>query len=97
MDYLALLVKWNRGYNLTAVRDPMAMVPRHLLDSLVVAPYLEGLRCLDVGSGAGLPRFMNIPGENFNGVYSANEYLTRSNLMKAYLFPQYDTPVVRGR
>ena len=40
---------------------------------------------------------MNIPGENLNGVYSANEYLTRSNLMKAYLFPDADTPVSRGR
>ncbi|MGQ9708694.1 MAG: NADPH-dependent glutamate synthase [bacterium] len=50
-----------------------------------------------VGTGAGLPLFMNIPGENYLGVYSANEYLTRSNLMKAYLFPKYDTPIVRGR
>uniref|UniRef100_A0A7V3PUR2 NADPH-dependent glutamate synthase n=1 Tax=candidate division WOR-3 bacterium TaxID=2052148 RepID=A0A7V3PUR2_UNCW3 len=50
-----------------------------------------------VGTGAGLPLFMNIPGENYLGVYSANEYLTRSNLMKAYLFPQYDTPIVRGK
>jgi glutamate synthase (NADPH/NADH) small chain len=41
--------------------------------------------------------FMNIPGENLNGVYSANEYLTRSNLMKAYLFPEYDTPIVKGK
>lgn len=49
-----------------------------------------------IGTGAGLPWFMNIPGENLNGVYSANEYLTRSNLMKAYLFPEYDTPIVRG-
>jgi glutamate synthase (NADPH/NADH) small chain len=57
----------------------------------------DGFDAVFVGSGAGLPRFMDIPGENFNGVYSANEYLTRSNLMKAYLFPQYDTPVVRGR
>jgi len=46
-----------------------------------------------VGTGAGLPYFMNIPGENLNGVYSANEYLTRSNLMKAYLFPKWDTPI----
>jgi glutamate synthase (NADPH/NADH) small chain len=46
-----------------------------------------------VGSGAGLPWFMEIPGENLNGVYSANEYLTRLNLMKGYLFPQYHTPV----
>jgi len=40
---------------------------------------------------------MNIPGENLNGVYSANEYLTRSNLMKAYLFPEYDTPIIKGK
>jgi glutamate synthase (NADPH/NADH) small chain len=50
-----------------------------------------------VGTGAGKPSFMGIPGENALGVYSANEYLTRSNLMKAYLFPKYDTPIVRGR
>ncbi len=47
--------------------------------------------------GAGLPSFLNVPGENLIGIYSANEYLTRSNLMKAYLFPQYDTPIVRGK
>ena len=50
-----------------------------------------------LGLGAGLPQFMNIPGENFCGIYSANEYLTRSNLMKAYLFPKYDTPIARGK
>jgi glutamate synthase (NADPH/NADH) small chain len=50
-----------------------------------------------LGLGAGLPQFLNVPGENFCGIYSANEYLTRSNLMKAYLFPQYDTPIARGR
>jgi len=50
-----------------------------------------------VGTGAGQPSFMNIPGENSLGIYSANEYLTRSNLMKAYLFPEYDTPIVRGK
>ena len=50
-----------------------------------------------LGTGAGLPMFMDIPGENFNGVYSANEFLTRVNLMKAYLFPEYDTPVKIGR
>lgn len=50
-----------------------------------------------VGTGAGLPWFMNLPGESAIGIYSANEYLTRSNLMKAYLFPQYDTPIVRGK
>jgi glutamate synthase (NADPH/NADH) small chain len=49
-----------------------------------------------IGTGAGLPRFMHIPGENLNGVYSANEFLTRINLMRAYRFPEYDTPVKRG-
>ena len=49
-----------------------------------------------LGTGAGLPMFMDIPGENCNGVYSSNEFLTRVNLMKAYLFPKYDTPVKVG-
>jgi len=55
----------------------------------------EGYDAVFVGSGAGLPSFMRIPGENLVGVYSANEYLTRSNLMKAYLFPNYDTPPIK--
>ena len=50
-----------------------------------------------LGTGAGLPMFMNIPGENLNGVYSANEFLTRVNLMKAFCFPEYDTPVKIGK
>jgi glutamate synthase (NADPH/NADH) small chain len=57
----------------------------------------NGYSAVFVGSGAGLPNFMNIPGENLAGVYSANEYLTRVNLMKAYMFPEYDTPIIRGR
>ncbi len=50
-----------------------------------------------LGTGAGLPMFLNIPGENLNGIYSANEYLTRTNLMKAYLFPEYDTPIKKSK
>lgn len=53
----------------------------------------NGYDSVFLGTGAGLPYFMNIPGENLNGVYSANEYLTRSNLMRAYRFPEYDTPI----
>jgi glutamate synthase (NADPH/NADH) small chain len=57
----------------------------------------EGFKAVFIGVGAGAPVFMNIPGENLIGIYSANEYLTRSNLMKAYRFPEYDTPIVRGK
>jgi glutamate synthase (NADPH) small chain len=58
---------------------------------------LEEYDAVFVGSGAGLPWFMEIPGENLNGVYSANEYLTRLNLMKGFLFPKYHTPVKNHR
>jgi len=54
----------------------------------------EGYDAVFIGTGAGLPVFMNIPGEHLNGVYSANEFLTRINLMKAYKFPDYDEPMV---
>ncbi|MHB1477289.1 MAG: NADPH-dependent glutamate synthase [Coriobacteriia bacterium] len=57
----------------------------------------EGYDAVFVGNGAGLPMFMGIPGENLNGVYSANEFLTRANLMRAYDFPKVDTPIWRGR
>ena len=56
----------------------------------------QGYRAFFIATGAGLPYFMGIPGENFNGVYSANEFLTRVNLMKAYKFPEYDTPITVG-
>ena len=56
----------------------------------------EGFKAVFIGSGAGLPKFMGIPGENANGVFSANEYLTRSNLMKAFR-DDYDTPIYLGK
>lgn len=55
LDYLQLLVKWNKAYNLTAVRDPLEMIDRHLLDSLSILPYVEDGELTDIGSGAGLP------------------------------------------
>ena len=57
----------------------------------------DGYGAVFVATGAGLPYFLGIPGENLNGVYSANEFLTRTNLMKAYLFPEYDTPIRIGK
>jgi len=63
------------------------------LDSLME----DGYEAIFVATGAGLPYFLGIPGESLNGVYSANEFLTRTNLMKAYLFPEYDTPIRLGR
>jgi len=59
--------------------------------------FAEGYEAVYLAVGAGAPVFMNIPGENLSGIYSANEYLTRSNLMKAYRFPEYATPIVRGK
>ena len=56
----------------------------------------QGFDAVFIGTGAGLPLFLNIPGENLQGVYTANEYLTRANLMKAYKFPEYDTPIIKG-
>jgi len=75
------------------VKTNMVIGKIYTVDELMV----NGYQAVFLGTGAGLPTFMNIPGENFNGVYSANEYLTRSNLMKAYLFPQYDTPIAKGK
>ena len=65
--------------------------------SATVDELLEEYDVVFLGTGAGLPWFLGIPGENLGGVYSANEYLTRANLMKAYRFPEYDTPIARGQ
>ncbi len=59
--------------------------------------FAEGFDAVFIGTGAGLPMFLGIPGENLKGVYSSNEFLTRVNLMRAYRFPEYGTPVIAGR
>ncbi len=76
------------------IRCDVVVGATYTLDELMTD---EGYDAVFVGNGAGLPVFMNIPGENLNGVYSANEFLTRVNLMRAYEFPKADTPVMRGR
>jgi glutamate synthase (NADPH/NADH) small chain len=87
----------------TEVADVASLGVKIDLDSVVgkvvtLAELLEsGYHAIFLGTGAGAPMFMNIPGENLNGIYSANEFLTRVNLMKAYQFPEYDTPVLVGR
>jgi glutamate synthase (NADPH/NADH) small chain len=59
--------------------------------------FAQGFDAVFIGTGAGLPWFLNVPGENLNGVYSANEFLTRTNLMRAFRFPEYDTPIKVGK
>ena len=73
-----------------------------LLDSVIgrietMDELLSEFDAVFLGTGAGLPAFLNIDGENLNGVYSANEFLTRVNLMKSYMFPEYDTPIKKGK
>lgn len=63
----------------------------------MVEELLSRYNAVFIGTGAGLPYFMNVPGENLNGVYSANEFLTRLNLMRAYRFPEWDTPIKVGK
>jgi glutamate synthase (NADPH/NADH) small chain len=65
--------------------------------TVTIEELLKEYDAIFVGTGAGLPNWLRIPGENLNGIYSANEFLTRVNLMKAYLFPEYDTPIRIGK
>jgi glutamate synthase (NADPH/NADH) small chain len=64
---------------------------------ITIDEIMEDFDACFIGTGAGLPKFMGIEGENMNGVYSANEFLTRVNLMRAHMFPDYDTPVKAGK
>ena len=100
-------------YGIPEFRLPKAIVAREIdyvcsLGVDLVTDYVIGMvytvdellqeyAAVFLGTGAGLPWFMEIPGENLNGVYSANEYLTRANLMKAYQYPKTDTPPIRGK
>jgi len=71
----------------------------HVIGKIATADELlqNGYNAVFLAPGAGAPMFLNIPGENLSGIYSANEFLTRTNLMKAYLFPEYDTPIKVGK
>ncbi|MEM2971213.1 MAG: NADPH-dependent glutamate synthase [Candidatus Bathyarchaeia archaeon] len=73
--------------------------PNHLVGRTHTIPELlkRGFDAVFIGTGAGLPQFLGVPGENLGGIYSANEFLIRVNLMKAYRFPEYDTPIKVGR
>jgi glutamate synthase (NADPH/NADH) small chain len=75
------------------IRTNMVVGAVNTIDELMK----NGFDAVFIGTGAGLPNFMQIPGENLNGVYSANEFLTRTNLMKGYLFPEYLTPIRIGK
>jgi glutamate synthase (NADPH) small chain len=75
------------------VKMNMVIGKIHTIDELMA----DGYDAVFVGTGAGLPVFLNIPGENLNGIYSANEYLTRANLMQSYSFPNTDTPILRAK
>lgn len=86
---IAAIEKLGVKFELDAVAGRLFTVDELLID--------EGFAAVFIGTGAGLPRFQGIPGESLNGVYSANEFLTRCNLMKAYKFPEYATPIKVGK
>lgn len=77
--------------------EPNTVVGRlFTVDDLLEGNKVDKYDAVFLGTGAGLPYFLNLPGENLNGIYSANEFLTRVNLMKAFKFPEYDTPIKVG-
>lgn len=86
---IAAIEKLGVKFELDAVAGRLFTVDELLTD--------EGFAAVFIGTGAGLPRFQGIPGESLNGVYSANEFLTRCNFMKAYKFPEYATPIKVGK
>jgi glutamate synthase (NADPH/NADH) small chain len=80
-------------YGIPEFRLPKEIVQSETVDELLG----NGFEAVFLAPGAGAPMFLGIPGENLNGIYSANEFLTRTNLMKTYLFPEYDTPIKVGK
>ena len=88
LQFIALVAKWNRKYNLTAISDPVEMVIKHLLDSLVISPYLHGETLLDVGCGAGLPSLplaLTQPQRSFTLVDSNHKKIAFVNEVKRKL------------
>lgn len=99
LEFLRLLEKWNRTYNLTAVRDPEQMVTRHLLDSLAVMPYVHGSRALDIGTGAGLPGIplaLVLPNTHFT-LLDSNAKKTRFVTQTAHALGLINVDVVQTR
>lgn len=96
VQYVALLDKWNSAYNLTSIRDPQEMLIKHVLDSLVVAPYLTGQRFIDVGTGPGLPGVLlaiYYPDRDFTLLDSLGKRIRFLNQVKMQLKLQNITPI----
>jgi len=96
VQYVALLDKWNSAYNLTSIRDPQEMLIKHVLDSLVVAPYLTGQRFIDVGTGPGLPGVLlaiYYPDKDFTLLDSLGKRIRFLNQVKMQLKLQNITPI----
>ena len=96
VQYVALLDKWNSAYNLTSIRDPQEMLIKHVLDSLVVAPYLTGQRFIDVGTGPGLPGVLlaiYYPDKDFTLLDSMGKRIRFLNQVKMQLKLQNITPI----